>query len=435
MQIQPITLQLNSSIKSAIKRDLESHEDLETIIAGNPTLSRAGIEIGEDIAAALMSLTLGRSGYYIVESVMATAFWLIVGFLLPTVLQKKLIVPEITKYLKSKYKITNNKPIETPFAHLDKGFLKKENNLKNLSDSLGFKGSRKKLRSLANSIFKGKMFIMVLDYLFLWLCTQTFLRFRNWWTEKASGKEGYSGEFTYATEEYSKAKAEELKSSESLRHKLATVVGLLGNLSIALLCGLTLKSTSPIGKGLFGNLKKLTPAIEYHEGIYMSKWLLMFQTIFNYNLGAIFFFIRSINEMRDSLLKMLTFDFLFYIGDDLFGGIAANYFEKKHKNKLQGIQLTQEGFAGFKTAKPLHKIVKEIQQKQLSSSVKEIAEKLARTNFRIGIGVSAFLLGLMVTTINVLSTKAAIKKEGGERKEDELRTQNNFVFDTNISRI
>ncbi len=132
---------------------------------------------------------------------------------------------------------------------------------------------------------------------------------------------------------------------------------------------------------------------------------------------------------------MLTFDFLFYIGDDLFGGIAANYFEKKHKNKLQGIQLTQEGFAGFKTAKPLHKIVKEIQQKQLSSSVKEIAEKLARTNFRIGIGVSAFLLGLMVTTINVLSTKAAIKKEGGERKEDELRTQNNFVFDTNISRI
>jgi cell division protein FtsB len=156
--------------------------------------------------------------------------------------------------------------------------------------------------------------------------------------------------------------------------------------------------------------------MEYTQGIYLNRWLIVFHILFNYNFKQIFAFARSANEVRESIVKMLGFDFLFLFGDELISGQAAKFFQKKHVGDLEGIELTRKGPIGLTLAKPMKQIEQEI--KNLNKpELEALVSKLARYNYRSGLLAAAGLLGVFLSVINALQTKKTIKDEGGSRED------------------
>jgi hypothetical protein len=98
-----------------------------------------------------------------------------------------------------------------------------------LSKELGLKRESEILPT-ARLIRRGKLIGMTIDMFALASVSAVIYYFRNWLTWLLSGqKEGFSGEFTYATDDYVKQKADELKKDEASRQTFGVIMGYLGN--------------------------------------------------------------------------------------------------------------------------------------------------------------------------------------------------------------
>lgn len=386
---------------------------LEDFVSLNPVMGRVFIELTGDGINSITSILMGRSPLFALENTIAPLIWASFGVTFPVFVIKNLLVGKgsnYTKWLKNKHEMDNEKPLELPFAKLDEHYLQDESHRMALTKELGLK-NEKELLPTARLIRRGKLLGMTFDMFALATVSTCIYYIRNWLTWILSGKkEGFSGEFTYATDEYVKKKADELKKDEAWRHALGVIVGFIGNLSAPLLSYLILRNPNA------SSLKKAIPGMEYTQGIYMNRWLMVFHVLFNYNFKQIFAFARSTNEMLESIVKTAGFDFLFFIGDDLIAGQTAKYFEKKHKAELDGIVLTHKGPLGVTLAKPMHIIEKEIENHP-NPKLKELVNKLSRYNFRSGLLATSALLGVFLSVVNAVQTKKNIQNEGGEKTE------------------
>lgn len=403
----------NLKEKESQKPLSEGWNKVEDFVSVNPVMGRVFIEIAGDGINSLTSLALGRSPLFALENLLAPIIWASVGVTFPVFVINGLLVGKNSKFtteLKNSFAMQNEQPLKTTFSKLDEHWLSTPENQTALIQELGLK-NKADLMPTVRRIRQGKLIAMITDMFTLAATSAGIYYLRNWLTWLLAGKkEGYSGEFTYATDAYVKQKAEEAKKNEAWRHKFGVIMGFVGNLSAPLLCWFILRSPRSSG------LKKFIPAMEYTDGIYLSRWLMVFHVLFNYNLKQIFAFARSINETLESIVKALGFDFLFFIGDDLIAGATAKYFQKKHKAELGDIELTHKGPLGTTLAKPMRTIEKEIESKH--PELKELAQKLARYNFRSGLLATSALLGVFLSTVNALQTKSRIQNEGGSKSDD-----------------
>jgi len=169
--------------------------------------------------------------------------------------------------------------------------------------------------------------------------------------------------------------------------------------------------------GVTGWLKKMLPKVNYSDVIFMSKWVLLWQVLFSYEIPKLMAS-RNKSELREDLLEFGTFNFFYFIGDDLLSGTWAKRLQKKLGAKLNGINLTKTVKVLGKShtaAVPFNEIYKQLQalNPQADSTVIRAmpAFKAARQVFWVGLGGTSILLGITTLLNNALTKYLTLKDQ------------------------
>ncbi len=376
-------------------------------LARNQLMNRLFIE---SIGHFPWSLGLARNKYERIESALSIGSYLSIGIALPLLLES-IFNKHYSKHLQQKYGLLPQaRPLNMPFEMLEHNGLKKLWNSPNTARlrQFGIKSARQLTPQLVNAIRLAKTQIVFTDLMLLAAKGQFFWFAKNWLTEKLSGKKGFSGEFNYASEEYRAKKSENYEKNKKKRFLISTVLGFGSSIAFPILLWQTLKSKAPVGKGIIGQFKKLLPYFNYSNAIFMSKWLLFYETLFNYNLPKLMSS-RDSHEFRENMVKGITFDFFYFFGDAIFSGFSAAHLQKKYGKLLKGVSLAKtQNILGIKlpVAVPYHTIFEQVGQ-----NMSHPAFKLARKNFWWGMLATTACLSVTVPLINMWYTKQKVLKE------------------------
>ncbi len=130
-------------------------------------------------------------------------------------------------------------------------------------------------------------------------------------------------------------------------------------------------------QGLMGPLKKMLPYFNYADTIFMSKWIFLWYSLFNYVLGGVLS-ARDSNERREHLVKAITLDSFFVIGDNIASGLGALVIQSLFKHRLEGVSLLQRS-RFFPIAASLNTVFEQVGHKT------HPAYRWARRNYWFGL--------------------------------------------------
>jgi hypothetical protein len=391
----------------------------DAVIAQNQILNRVIVEF---LGYTPWSVALSRNNYERAEKLMDSVSWLIIGITMPIVLGKGvnrwLTGRFLKRYPQAFLKTVSAKkpptPLGLPFEWLDTaGFTKRFRPGSAMQKRLADHGLKALPKALANDVLYGKLFgIMMIDYMALAAKANLYNFGRNWLTEKLSGKKGFSAELTIASDQYREAQAAAYADSAKKRKRLSITLSVLGSAAFPFILLGLLKSRTPANrKTLIGQVKKRIRWFNYSNIVYLSKYALMWQVFWNWNLSG-FLAARDKHERREHLVKSVVGDFFFFIGDDFISGSVAKALQKKHRKALRGIRLLEpeRGLFGNLQAKDLGKIydtastLKNAQQKQLLI-------RCGRQVFATGLLGTALCMGIAMTLVNNWYTRKKISSE------------------------
>lgn len=393
-----------------------SYRSLENEALRNEVINRLFIDI---FGYQLWLGAFARNNFERLENVLGAVAFLGFGIAVPILVQKKL-ARLYEKYLAKRFKIKSPKGLlNTPFEQLDKAAITKLPEQRAFAKQWGV--GTKRVMPLRHWVLAAKLAIIGVDMLFLMSQNLFYVWGRNALTEHLSKKQGFSGEFNVAVDTQLTKNNQGYQKNKKLMQKLSGIswgVGVFG-LPALILGALHSKKTTGVMKAL----KKLTKAFNYHNTIYMSRWVMFWSTLFGFNimtiLGA-----RSPNERREAITKAIMLDLLFYVGDTVFAGMAGKYFQNKYKEQLQGIRLYKKGWLGTPLERPLHQINADPKLKRLSKAARLVTEKtldkLARWNFRIGIVTTSLLLGVGTILANNAFTRKRLRAQQAKMAEKAL---------------
>lgn len=369
------------------------------------------------------SAALSRSKFELMEIGLDWLGWAVVGVALPLTLGKWMKGKAQSKILKA---CGNSLPslkdkkltmLEVPFEFLDQSKSMKTDivNADPIAKGLGFKdvshlqGTLSRNPKLVELIQNWKVGILGLDLFLFAIKGQLYNWGSKWLTEKLSGKKGFSGEFNQASDEYLKKKSNSFDLAKNKRKIFSFVWGFGGALALPLLMMKALKSPGKLGTGFLGRFKKLMPYFNYVDGIYMSKWVILWHNIFNFATPTILS-ARDPHELREKATKMLAFDIFYFFGDDWFTGAMAKFLQNRpgFKKQLGGIKLIrdQKGILGRPVAFRLNEMYK-----KLGGNANHIAYKLSRWSFLFGFAMTTLFLGIGSNLANNLYTQKKVKEE------------------------
>lgn len=380
-----------------------SFANIEAEIARNEVLSRITIE---SIGFTPWRMALGRNKYERIEAFMDTAVWFLVGFALPLAIQAP-VAKYVNNKLAKQFKLLNKTPLDIGLQHLEASQLTRLASKQQLAKKLGLR-TLSKLPTLVKTIAMLKIGMIFLDLAFMSAKQFTYFWGRNKFTEWYSHKKGFSGEFNIASKKQLENNAKAIENSKSIRNRISAASGLIYPIVLPLLLWAGVRSKAGLGKGLVGKLKTMLPAFNYHRSIYMTKWVVMWNCIFGWNLIGLMS-ARDKHERREHLIRCAVVDFFYFMGDDFFAGLAGKYFQQKYKRQLGGIKLYKT-FAGLPVGKGLDELRDEAAKVGRKSVIK-IVDNLARWNFRIGILSTALFLGIGITAANNWFTKKKLLAE------------------------
>ncbi len=267
---------------------------------------------------------------------------------------------------------------------------------------------------LAKPILRDKMWLIFTDLLFMGINGQLIFWGKNWVTQTFFKEKGFSGEIKYTSKAYRETKAQQFLKNERRNQKMALAVGSFGVASFPLLFLFVLSRKTPVGQGIVGHLKKLIPAFNYHDAIYMSAALMFWQSIFNYiPPGA--FAARDQEELREHLARVSAAEFFFFIGDHIFASLAAHAFQYFKRDKLQGIPIIEKRKLGpfhVPLAVSYHKIQDMIDTGVIRSpEAGQLARQLARMNFWLGLVTTSLGMGITFTLFNNWYTERKVRRD------------------------
>jgi hypothetical protein len=257
-----------------------------------------------------------------------------------------------------------------------------------------------------------KLGFMVTDLMMLAASQQIYAWGKNWMTEKLSGKKGFVGILNQTGDEYrNKQRAHYLKS-EQIRFWSSMAIGFGGNLLLPALLLIGLKSKiKPASSHLMGQAKKFIPMFNYNNGLFQSKFVLMWSTIMN-DTVATALAARDKNELRETLSRYAVINLFYFLGDDWISKWLAQRYEKQYQPMLKGIKLTEKGASGMVWAKGLDEVLK-----PAVTSQQLLANTLGRRIFWAGLMGTSLCLGVGLTLANNWNTKRYVKKDETEQKK------------------
>jgi len=396
-------------------------------VAQNQVLNREIIDIfGYEIPA----VALARNKFERLERFLDGALWVLIGICAPILLDKGLNTrwtkglikdfnpaflpkPQFQKLFKNP-KDAIYRPVGIPFELLDKA--NRFNPGSKALNTISAYGLKSLPEKLADKLLNYKLLILWVDLLVMASKGQIYYWGKNWITEKWSGKKGFVGEFTYATDDYLKRKSAKHEQTKKTKQYLSLIMS-YGSASLlpALLWGL-LKSKTPAGrKNLIGTIKRVIPALNYFHVVYMSRWVMLWHNFFNWNLLGLIA-ARDSHELRETATKMFTADFFGFVADDVFKAFLGKFLQHRYKDKLKGIPLVKKGVLGIPRGISLHEF--EDMAKRLThqkqKDILPLAQKLIRINFWSSLAFASLGMGVTVNLLNNWYTKQKVLREQAE---------------------
>jgi len=359
---------------------------LEDEALHNQVVNRGAIDI---FGYQLPMWIFARNGSERLEKMLDGACFLGFGLAIPIVLQKALAKVYQSQLIKKFQLPQGVTPLQTAFEQLDVAKLQpKSAHVSQLAKTWGVEAA--KVPKLAQWVRNAKLLIVGVDLLFLMTQNISYPFLRNAMTEKLSKKEGFSGEFNTVTDLQLQENSAYYKQSKERLKKYSTAAWITG----------------------VAGLKKMLPLVNYHNTIYMSKWVMFWSTFFGYNLMG-YLSARSPNEKREHVSKAILLDVLFYVGDSVFSGLNGWWLQhrSKHKAAIQGVDLYQRGWLGIPIERSLEAIREDAAYQRLVTKSPHVAatvEQLARRNFRVGLVSTSLLLGVGTTVLNNVYTHAKL---------------------------
>ncbi|MCA9840960.1 MAG: hypothetical protein KC475_02485 [Cyanobacteria bacterium HKST-UBA03] len=410
----------------------------DAVISQNGVMSRTLIEV---LGYHPYAIALARNNFERLERFLDIGCWMVASIGIPVILEnvfnRYITRTRLMKRFGSAFvKGVAGKevrPFEVPFEWLDKAgfkermarFAKDPVKVRQLQ-RMGIKSFKHLTPALAGSLLMGKFGIMLFDYLAMAVKGQGYSWGKNLITERLSKKSGFSGEFTYTDEAF---RAEIAKKKAEQRKQLiqSLVIGFGGAIATPLLVLGLLKNraisadvTKAAGKGLGGKLKRLIPVMNPYRGVFMSRWGLLPHNIFNWNIPAILA-ARDKHELRELLVRAVVFDFFYFIGDDIFSGLASKVFVNRHKHELdklrvagKPLQFTRKGPFGLPLGRPFGEILEELKLghgRNLPESAKTLIQRVSRYQFWTGIITTAIFFGIATTMLNNWYTRKRVEAE------------------------
>lgn len=348
-------------------------------------------------------ILFARNLYERVERSLDIGLWLVAGVIFPLTLDQ-LINKRQTVKLKQRFPkaflntVEKAQPIGIPFEWLNTQSIQKIPKSK-----LAPYGLKQIPKSMLNHIRKTKIFyILLADMLLMASKGQGYFWGKNALTEFLTGKKGFVGEFNYAKEEYLAKKAKEYESSRKKRMLASILIGYGSAIALPILIYQSVKTPNP--KGIFKAFKKIVPAFNYNDTIYMSKWILMWHTLFNWNFASILSS-RDSHEFRENAVRTFTLLGVCTIGDDILTGMIAKYLNRLSIRKYKmPILSAKKAIFGLPRLMPIPEIIKKY-------GVNSGAYRLARQNFWIGIVGACAAINSLLPILNNYYTKQKVLRE------------------------
>lgn len=193
-----------------------------------------------------------------------------------------------------------------------------------LKKSWGLSNS-KNLHTLGKWVLGAKLAIMTVVLFFMAAKNEIYFWGRNWLTKKTTKRDGFSGEFNQVSNSIVENNTKEYQANKKTRQALSMASSITSVIGLPLIVLAAVKSKKPLGKGLLGRLKKLLPAVDYHDTIYMSRWVMFWSNLLTFNTVG-YLAARSNNEKREHVVKSVILDVMWFVGDAVFAGLAGQHF-------------------------------------------------------------------------------------------------------------
>ena len=349
-------------------------------------------------------ILFARNLYERVEKSLDIGCWLVAGVVFPLLLDR-VVNQRYTRYLLKQFPshFLNKKavPLGMPFEWFNKAVLRK---LK--PGQLAHYGLKSIPSKMVGAIFRAKVFYILLpDMLLMASKGQGYFWGKNVLTEHLTGKKGFVGEFNYAKDEYLQMKSKRYQETKKYRMLATMLIGYGSAIALPLLIWKFNKR--PGNKGVTGLVKKAIPAFNYTDTIFMSKWVLTWHTLFNWNVPSVLSS-RDGHEVRENLVKTSILLTIYTIGDDIISGAFSKmlnkYAIKKYKTPILA---KQKGLFNMPMLMPLDQIIAKYGRKSP-------AYKIARLNFWVGIFGVCVAINSILPVLNNYYTRKKVLKEQSE---------------------
>ncbi len=401
------------------------------VVEKNQVLSRFLVWLGGYLPADLL---VARNGFERLEKVLDHAFWVVFGLGVPIVLER-VFNRKYTKALQKEFNLPDVKqspmpkkagimkkfihvlegqgkhsPLQLPFEWLSKNantITPKE--LSYVSQQLKIpKVSLQKLlkkKRFLNKVMRAKQIILFADLAFMALNGQLSVWAKNFITAFTSGKKGFSGIMDYASDDYLKETTKSYEKNKKKRLAQSLAIAAWSAISLPLIVGGIVKMPQKALFGLGKHLKKAVPLFNYTDAVYMSRWVFLWYSLHNYVLGGALAS-RNKDELREHMVRSVTLDFFYAIGDLAFVAAIAKGLEKvMGRKKLGHISLLNKE-KGKWVPKHLGRILNEVK-----GNTKHPAYQWAKRNHWFSLALTTALMGLSIPLLNIWYTKNHVGKE------------------------
>ncbi|MEB3245173.1 MAG: hypothetical protein VKJ06_04210 [Vampirovibrionales bacterium] len=386
----------------------------------------------ENILYAPLQLAAARNKYERIELLLDNGMWLAMGVAMP-VLTDRYFSRWYSAQLRKAFKLpavpanqeASKSLLHIPFEWLASTGQRLTNaqghivpellaDAEAMAQKVGLEGASQLAKLINTPAFckklqLGKVGLMWLGLGLMAAKGQLYNASKNVLTEKLSGQKGFVGEFNYTNEAFRKQEAQEFYAHAHRRALTSLALGATGAGLFPLGVLATLR-----GWNGFKRFAPLLKKINYTDAIFMPKAVFFVHTLFNYNMPSLMFS-RGPNELREKLIKCLSFDFFYYLGDDLIAGTVA-----KHLQKAK--QLGQQLVTGHKKVlglaiphpKPLVKVYEEaltLAKGSAALASKTPLYKAGLTSYLAGLFGTSVALGLTVPLFNNWFTHKKVTQE------------------------
>lgn len=196
--------------------------------------------------------------------------------------------------------------------------------------------------------------------------------------------------------------------------------GFSGAFALPLLLTGLLRSPSRVGQGFLGKLKKVVPAFNYVNAVYMSKWVILWHNLFNFATPSLLS-ARDEHELREKATKVLAYDLFYFVGDDILNGMAGKYFQNRHAKQLGGISLMKTHALGalkIPTGRRLNTIYELV-----NGNTRHPAYQYSLKSFLFSFIGTTVCLGIATNLVNNWYTRKKVRQEQQQMQQHKTSKQ------------